>query len=408
MGSGKTSATIAYINANPEKRFLYITPYLPEAARIQECCPDANFAEPSSKLPQYGFSKAQHALALIEEGRNIASTHQAVVFYTDQTVEALRKSGYTLIIDEQLNILQKDIEASGSDLKMAVEAGYVRESESGRYELTEKAKEYDRGKFSYMFRMMESRQLVYINDAKRSKSFSWLFSDALIRGLDEVIVLTYLFHGSEMETFLKMYDIPYTNIGLRRTPEGGYEFTDHDCYIPDYVRHLDELIQIEQSERMNRIGEDRTALSMEWYRKSPEELVDQLRKNLSNYFRNRMKGSEASDRMCATYKDYWGKIRSGGFWNSNVVFTQKSSNSYRDRSVLAYPVNLFVNAGITRFYKEHGQSFDQDRYALSTMVQWVWRSAIRDGKPINIYIPSKRMRTLFTDWMKGAMKGEIA
>ena len=48
---------------------------------------------------------------------------------------------------------------------------------------------------------------------------------------------------------------------------------------------------------------------------------------------------------------------------------------------------------------------DQDGYALSEMLQWIWRSAIRDGKEINLYIPSKRMRTLLTDWIDETSQG---
>ncbi len=33
-------------------------------------------------------------------------------------------------------------------------------------------------------------------------------------------------------------------------------------------------------------------------------------------------------------------------------------------------------------------------YALSELIQWIWRGQIRTGKPINLYIPSKRMRTI--------------
>ena len=57
MGSGKTSATIGYINAHPEKKFLYITPYLPEAERIKNNCPQADFVEPSDRIPEFLFSK---------------------------------------------------------------------------------------------------------------------------------------------------------------------------------------------------------------------------------------------------------------------------------------------------------------------------------------------------------------
>ena len=33
------------------------------------------------------------------------------------------------------------------------------------------------------------------------------------------------------------------------------------------------------------------------------------------------------------------------------------------------------------------------------MIQWIFRSQIRQYKPINIYIPSERMRELLIDWL---------
>ena len=48
----------------------------------------------------------------------------------------------------------------------------------------------------------------------------------------------------------------------------------------------------------------------------------------------------------------------------------------------------------------------QDDFALSEMVQWVWRSAIRDGKPITLYIPSDRMYQLFTGLLCSLVEGE--
>ena len=42
---------------------------------------------------------------------------------------------------------------------------------------------------------------------------------------------------------------------------------------------------------------------------------------------------------------------------------------------------------------------DDDMYSLSTMIQWIWRSRIRDGGEINVYVPSLRMRTLFENWL---------
>lgn len=33
------------------------------------------------------------------------------------------------------------------------------------------------------------------------------------------------------------------------------------------------------------------------------------------------------------------------------------------------------------------------------MVQFIWRSRIREGKEISLYIPSKRMRELLKEWL---------
>lgn len=50
---------------------------------------------------------------------------------------------------------------------------------------------------------------------------------------------------------------------------------------------------------------------------------------------------------------------------------------------------------------------DVKRWALSEMIQWIWRSAIRDGEDIYIYIPSERMRNLLSDWIDEVSSGVV-
>ena len=64
-----------------------------------------------------------------------------------------------------------------------------------------------------------------------------------------------------------------------------------------------------------------------------------------------------------------------------------------------------MNVGEKIFYKSAGIEVDEDAYALSTMIQWIWRSAIRDGHEIYIYVPSKRMRELLLDWVQQVSGG---
>ena len=76
---------------------------------------------------------------------------------------------------------------------------------------------------------------------------------------------------------------------------------------------------------------------------------------------------------------------------------------------LAYLCNMYVNPYVDRYFKNKNTKdgtnigIDRDYYALATMLQWVWRSCIRDDKPIEIYIPSTRIRTLFMKWLDDEM-----
>ena len=78
----------------------------------------------------------------------------------------------------------------------------------------------------------------------------------------------------------------------------------------------------------------------------------------------------------------------------------RAGNEYRDRTAVAYLVNKYFNPFIKNFFVSNRIEVDEDGYALSEMLQFLWRSGIRDGKRITVYIPSKRMRDLLNKWIK--------
>ena len=47
---------------------------------------------------------------------------------------------------------------------------------------------------------------------------------------------------------------------------------------------------------------------------------------------------------------------------------------------------------------------DIEVFALSELLQWTWRSAIRNGEPISICILSDKMLKLFQVWLSGGWK----
>ena len=42
---------------------------------------------------------------------------------------------------------------------------------------------------------------------------------------------------------------------------------------------------------------------------------------------------------------------------------------------------------------------DVEVYAISEMVHFLWRSALRNNEDISLYIPSRRMRILLQKWL---------
>lgn len=456
MGSGKTSAVINYINEHPERHYLYISPFLEEAARIKECCPAAGFIEPQDDIPAYHFRKGEHLAALVAAGENVASTHQSVMFYTEETLKALRDNNYCLIIDEEIEPLHQDVLINSGDVELLLQAGCLRRKDDGGYEAGDT--EYAGTAFRRMFNTLQTRELIELNAASREPAevseedededdeivreepetyddeivdltegrspsldsynmplWCWKFPIELLTSVQDIYVLTYMFKDSDMDYYLRMNDLSYQYIYIQKDPgddynPAQYHFSDTPGYIPGYVAHLADMIQIEQAPKLNAIGDGRGALSKNWYNNNehnpdPHKSVDQLKRNLKNYWEHYGDGN-ARTRLVGSYADkkYWDVAGHGGGKKARLVFNSKSTNAYRERTVLAYPVNLFQNLSVAKYYSSNGFTYSHNRYALSTMIQWIWRSAIRDGKPIHIYVPSKRMRDLLTKWIEETSK----
>lgn len=403
MGSGKSGAAITYMNEHPDNKYIYITPYLEEAARINVSCPDLGFVEPSNKICTYGFRKQTHTAYLIDCGKNIATTHQSFKNYTDEMLNRIREQEYTLIIDEDVTSLET-LDFNACDMQLLIDGGYI-QKDGNKYSVTDK--EYSGDAFSGIVGKLKSRPLE--STPKKDGStyemlYFWTLPPELISSFKDVFILTYMFSGQSLYQMLRMNDMQFNYIGLSRDDRGMFRFADKGTYVPEYVRHLDELIEIVNNDRINSIGDEPYSLSKNWYDTKPDG-VEQLKKNLVNCSQNIWKDSKSSTRLWGTFKSAQNKLRGKGYTNSFLVFNARATNAYRGCEYLAYVINVFMSVDERVFYKSHGVDVDDNAYALSTMVQWIWRSAIRDGKKIHLFLPSKRMRGLLTRWIADTMKG---
>ena len=258
MGSGKSSAAITYMNEHKRDKFIYITPYLDEAERIKDGCPALRFAEPSNKIEKYHFKKTEHTAGLIKLGRNITSTHQAFKRYTKEMLDDIRNYGYTLIIDENVDVLES-FEFHKDDLKLAVDAGYVKE-ENGTYSLVKD--DYKGVAFQDMFSLLNCRTLIKVEDKDsliNETLFFWSLPPELITSFKDVIVLTYLFNVQNLRYFFDINKIKYEFVGVE-CKNGKYRFCADTSNIPNHIGNLREMINILDNDKLNEIGEDKYAL----------------------------------------------------------------------------------------------------------------------------------------------------
>lgn len=397
MGSGKSESAITLMNENPDGRYIYITPYINEAKRIKESCPSLQIVEPKKKSEYHG-SKTLHTVDLIRDNCNVATTHQAFKYYPDELLNLIREKEYTLIIDESINVFDK-VDVAGGDIDTLVASGCLNMDELGVISLGDR--EYTGVKFRELFSMLRTRDIVKIGD----NYFCWYLPPALFLAAPVVYILTYMFDGQDLSYLFAMNGIEYENIGIEHE-EGTryYHFIDHPGKMPSYVTELPNKIRIFDDEKINSIGDDKFALSMNWYDKERGD-VGRMKNNVYNYFHNYMKGVQTEDLMWGVFDPAKSKIKGKGYTNGFVPWNERAKNTYRNKRALAYCVNVFMNADSKKYFNRHGASVNEDKYALSVMVQWIWRSAIRDGEDIDLYIPSSRMRNLLIQWIDDTSKG---
>lgn len=408
MGSGKSSAAINYMNANPDKKFVYITPYLDEAKRIKDACPELRFVEPSGTIPEFEFKKYKHTLKLMQDGKNIASTHSMFLRYSSDMADAIRTHGYTLIIDEDVEVLSKCDTICREDVEMLAWKGYA-EVSNGEVTLKNTERYASCGKFHDLFVSVGKNTLVEIrleDESDEVSMFYWIFSREVLDAFSEVYVLTYMFAAQTIRRYFDLKGIEYEYIHTAYDGNN-YSFTDGPAYIPEYTKHIKERLHIIEHAKLNDIGKGRCSLSANWYSGLTEgcEKAERLRKNLENFFKNVSPIKSCPQRMWSSFESGKKFLRGKGYFRSDTAFNMKATNEYRDKHVLAYLVNVFMNPFEKRYLTEHGVDVKEDDYALSVMVQWIWRSAIRDGGEIWVYIPSKRMRELLLSWMDSLEKG---
>lgn len=396
MGSGKTSSAINKMNEDVENNYIFITPFLKEVDRIKESCTPRKFVEPENK----GGGKLESLHYWIGKGCNIASTHALFKTYTDYTKELIKNNNYKLILDEVFNVLET-VPLHKDDIKLIFNNGLAHLDEDNYVVWDDDS--YEGKKFGEIKHMAKAHNLILIDNTL----LLWNFPIDVFKSFKEVYVLTYMFDAQIQKYYYDLNNVEITYLGIQHK-NGIYEFSSNGT-IPDYVKVLKNKINILSDEKLNCIGENEYALSSSWFDRELDKrnkpLLKTLKDNLINVFTHKF-DSNSEENMWTTYKDSQSALKGKGYTKGFVSVNARATNEFRHKKNLAYCANIFFNPYMKNYFIDKGIHVLEDKYALSELVQWIWRSAIRDGENINIYIPSSRMRELLIGWLENLSKEE--
>lgn len=424
MGSGKTSYIISQIladNGLSNTRYIVVVPTLDEVERYKNAINASNviqIVEFEPQDPKSNYKGKLHSLQkLIVEGKNIITTHALIQQVDKETMEILKNSNYFLVIDEALDVVhqygvdnREETSKRGkafltkSDIKTIFVEKLVTTDKNGFLIWNNEIHKDYNGRYDDIKRLCQLNSLMRTKKGERwsDEILMWLFPISFFGLFKKCYICTYMWEDSFQSAYFKLYDIPYKHKSIQNGELVDYNKENEKTLRIKYYN----LINIHNS-GLNEVGEPKNKkekpLSRTWYnrkKKTNPNFIQQIKNNTYNFFHNMCEDNSSESCMWTIFKDMRGKKSVPSYKKSFVSCNAKATNEYRHKKNLAYLINCFQKPSLINFFENNGISVSQDMYALSELLQWIWRSRIRENKPINLYIPSKRMRELLIAWGK--------
>lgn len=387
MGSGKTSWAIQHMaEADADQRFIYITPFLNEVERVKKAVTSRTFYEPNNANDE--GSKMTSLKDLIANDKDIVSTHSLFKRADDELIELLTGGGYTLILDEVMECVE-GVKVKAADIRNLKNAGNIRIDEE-RKQVEWIGDPYDDSRYRDIRELAQVGNLFYY----RGTLLIWAFPPAVFRAVDNVVVMTYLFGGQMQRCYFDMFGFEYERRAVKEKGER-YELTAYDK-TAEGREAMFALMDLYDG-KMNSLGDGKTALSASKLRLADVDKLDEIKRNLFNFFQN-IAGAKKDDVYYSTLQEIEPHIKPRVYGKQTIAVNARATNDYADRWAIAYIFNRFNNPLINRFFEDNGVKVDDDMLAVGDLLQWIYRSRIRNGEQIHVYVPSKRMRDLLKAW----------
>ena len=398
-GTGKTTWIFNEMKLHPEKKWLFVSPYLDEAGdgttkgRIQKELPELEFRSPSNTP-----SKRADFLRLAKKGANIAITHKLFTDFNVEVASVLRQQEYHLVIDETIDLVTFYDDIHHEDVKFLILAGMILCGQNGQLSWN------DEKWAGYNGRDVRIKELCQLGCL-------WLYGDDVLiqripptclKACESTTILSYLFEGSLMHSWMQLNGIEweYHYPEQMRNPSDIKQILRQKLHIVPRAKPITDL------QRTSQGLYKRSVFNSTWYQSQTEDVFSCIKASIETTLKKQMPKGEV---FWTTFKDYKPKLSGTGYTRAKKIRGQlrepfvsknmRASNEYRDCVNCIYTVNIYPHGSLDSHLRQFGVQLDRDLYALSELVQFIFRGSIREHNDMWVYILSERMQKLLEDWL---------
>ena len=404
MGTGKTyNAILRMLKLiNEGKKFIYIALYLDEIERIRKSLPQDSVKIPLSVkennasivevtqnfVDENGMynlnaekkfkklNKGTQFLKFVSNGDSVLTTHSIFKSLKKEDVNLIKD--YVIILDEVIDPLEI-VRIGKKDIEILIEQDLIIVDETTN-QVRFINDEYNDPAFRKVKEFCNN-STVYCLD---KHFFVWMFPIEIFKEVKEIQILTYLFEASLLSAYFKMNSISYI-------------IHNNSSYKDlEKIKSLLNIYKGSANEQKNSLN----SFSLTWCKNLNKKTAKKYSYKASNIIKRNFK-TDAKFNAFTTFKDYKSKFSGSCYTRGFIPVNARATNDYKDIKSMIYLANRFFVPQQNSFFRERGIDLNEDLWALSELVQWIWRGCIREGKKMNLYIPSYRMRDLLYRWLDG-------
>lgn len=403
-GSGKSTQVIDRIKRSEGTRWIYVSPYLSEVGdgnteegRIRKQIPEKDFQCPKG-------SKGKHLKELLTNGENVSITHALLKTLDKEALRVIEENEYHIIIDETLDVISVYNGIHNDDIKCLVGSWIIKDEHTGRLRWN-----YELHGDDYMGTFKEIKDLCDLESLYLHKDTVLInkLSPEVIKSAKSVTILTYLFEGSFMCSWLDLAEVPweYEQLECFRDPEEIKQGVRENLVIHSTPKSIFKHNYDSRGLAL------RTAFSSTWYKHNKDK-IPEVKKGCQSFLSGLRNNKIKTKVFWTTFKNYREELSGRGYTRGTIITedgerqdpfvpkNKRASNEYAECNVCMYLVNVYAHGDIASYLETQGMKLDSDKLAVSEMVQFIFRGSVRDDSEMHLMVASERMKKLLEEWLE--------